>query len=67
MIITKFVEVQISNNGAYYRALGYGLCKQGDIIQARIEDIPKNSNKDIQCLCDECKCIFSRSFQMIHF
>lgn len=66
MILTKIVEVTISNNGKYYRNLGYGRCAQRDLIQVSIEDLPKNSNKIVFAKCDICGDVFERSYQMLN-
>ena len=65
MIMQESVEVVISNNGAYYRNLGYGECKQRDVINVVVAHLPKNSNKIVSCKCDDCSTLFERSFQLI--
>ena len=63
MILTKQVSVTISNNGKYYRELGYGVCKFREIILVDVEDLPINCNKVVVCSCDECDEKFERSLQ----
>jgi len=65
MIISEYVRTTISNNGSYYETLGYGRCKQGDVLDVKLEHLPSNSNKKVKCACDQCGEIFERSFQMI--
>lgn len=65
MILSKTVEITISNNGAYYRARGYGECKQRDVITVRIEDLPPGCNKHVECQCAKCSKIFMRQLQLL--
>lgn len=66
MILSKTVEITISNNGAYYRARGYGECKQRDVITVRIEDLTPGCNKRVECQCTKCSSVFSRKFNTIN-
>lgn len=66
MILSKTVEITISNNGAYYRARGYGECIQRDVITVRIEDLPAGCNKYVECRCTKCSSVFSRMFNTIN-
>lgn len=63
MILSKCINVTISSNGRYYRNLGYGNCKQGDVISVRTEHLPKNSNKLVNVRCDNCYSTFERKYQ----
>jgi len=67
MIIEDEIEITISNQGAYWRSLGYGECKQGTKITVSICDLPENSNKKVRCECDSDMCseTFERSYQLI--
>ena len=52
MLITKEVEVNITNrNKKYYNELDYN-CNKGDII--KIKDLFKGSTAIVECLCDYC-------------
>lgn len=66
MIIQEKVEIVISSNGKFYRDLGYGKCKQGDVINVSLKHLPKNSNKSVRCKCDRCEKEFERSFQLLN-
>jgi len=65
MILQEWVTVTYSNNKRYYVALGYPNLKQGQSIQVKVSDLPKNSNKAIECDCDNCGDIFERNYQII--
>lgn len=65
MIISDKIEVTISNQGSYYRNLGYGDLKQGDKIFVKINDLPTNSNKKVVCSCDMCHTTFERQYQLL--
>jgi hypothetical protein len=65
MIISETVEITISNNGAYYRNLGYGDCIQRDKIMVKLEHIPLNCNKKVLCECDDCGESFERQYQIL--
>lgn len=62
-VISRFVELKITNQGKYYEALGYGHIKQGTLVCVPIQDLPKNSNKLVQCSCDRCASLFERNYQ----
>lgn len=65
MILTEKVDITITNQGKYWSSLGYGLHKQGTTITVSVKDLPKNSNKKVECLCDECNKVWSQSYQVI--
>lgn len=65
MIKDKSVPVTYSNNKSYYLALGYPDLKRGSTIQVKIEDLPSNCNKEVNCECDFCKKNFMRSYQLV--
>lgn len=55
MLLTKEVEVNISNrNIKYYKRKNY-ICKYGDKIKIKIEDLMLGSRCEIKVLCDYCK------------
>lgn len=62
-VISRFIELKITNQGKYYEALGYGHIKQGTLVCVPIQDLPKNSNKLVQCSCDRCDSLFERNYQ----
>lgn len=64
-VISKFVELKITNQGKYYEALGYGHMKQGTLVSVSIQDLPKNSNKLVKCSCDVCSALFERKYQSV--
>jgi hypothetical protein len=67
MIVSTFVEVKISTQGKYYSSLGYTDTKQGSIFTyVKIEDLPKQSNKLVSCICDTCDVKFERQFQLLN-
>jgi len=54
MLITKEVEVNITNrNKGYYNELNYN-CNNGDIIKIDVKDLFKGSTIVVECLCDYC-------------
>jgi hypothetical protein len=67
MLLTQEVEVDISgNNQKYYEKLGYDIPRKknekykivvpkGTTIKVKVEDLPKNSTKKVEVLCDYCK------------
>lgn len=65
MIKEQLVSVSISNQGKYYKSLGYTNIKQGDVIQVPWKLLPPNSNKKIECLCDKCGLQFVRQLQLV--
>ena len=65
MILSKTVKVQMRSKSSYYRALGYQF-RYNEIVDIAIDDLPKQSNKNIECSCDRCGTIFHRSYQMIN-
>ncbi|MCG7944918.1 MAG: hypothetical protein N0C84_01080 [Candidatus Thiodiazotropha taylori] len=66
MILDNLIEVTISNNGSFYRELGYGRCKQGDRINVNLKHLPINSNKILNVTCDKCAAGFRRSYQLLN-
>lgn len=64
-VISRFVELKITNQGKYYEALGYGHIKQGTLVCVPIQDLPKNSNKMVRCKCDICPAEFDRKYQAV--
>ena len=59
------IEVYISNNAKYYFHK-FGHLKQGVTIKVSPFDLPINSNKSVLAECDECKTVFSRSYQQLN-
>lgn len=65
MIISKFVEVQIRNHAKWWSEyLGKPLTYH-DVISVPVEQMPDNSNKKIECSCDECGVHFERGIQLL--
>ncbi|MCK9477548.1 MAG: hypothetical protein M0R46_16660 [Candidatus Muirbacterium halophilum] len=55
MILTKELEIKISNNQIkYYKEKGYNVKGGNEIKKIRIEDLPKNSGQKIMVKCDIC-------------
>jgi hypothetical protein len=54
MFLQKYEFVTISNNGKYYRALGYGPCNYGEVIKVKVADLPKQSMRKVLTRCDDC-------------
>lgn len=65
MIIDTHTTITITNQGSYWRALGYGKCKQRDKIRVLVEHLPKGSNVKLNCECDDCGIEFQRQYQLI--
>ena len=59
------VEVVITNQGKYYRKIGYHFNKQGDKILVDWKDLPKNSQKKLKYRCDDCGKEAIRQFQLL--
>lgn len=66
MIPNQLIEITISNQGKYFSSLGYSGLKQGDVIEVDWKILPKNSNKCVKVVCDECRIVFERSIQMLN-
>lgn len=66
MILDTHVKVTISNQGSYYRNLGYGPCNQKDIIFVKVEDLPEKTSRKVKCSCDFCSKIFYRQLQILN-
>jgi len=65
MLLTKEVEVELNGtNVKHYEELGYEILREkkwkkwsiptGTKIKVKIEDVPKGSHTEVQCLCDYC-------------
>jgi len=74
MLISKEVEVELSNNVKYYENLGYSIPryknKNGKMvfpkhtkITVKIEDLPLNSHVLVEVKCDYCKTPYSISYK----
>ena len=56
MILSKYVDVKISNNQInYYREKGYVIKGNNEIISIKIEDLPKGSGSKVKVKCDICE------------
>ena len=66
MILDQFIDVKISNQGRYYKSLGYSNVCQGTILSVPWQHLPKNSNKLLSCVCDNCNSAFMRSLQILN-
>ena len=54
MLLSKIVNIKIvSNQCKRYRELGY-IFKCNDIIEVKVEDLPKQSNQEVLVKCDVC-------------
>lgn len=66
MIIDKLVRVLPRNNcKRWSEILGYSVGYH-DILDVPIELVPKNSNKEVDVICDECSSKFKRSLQLLN-
>ena len=67
MFLESHVKTQVSNQGAYYLAKGYApaQCRQGQVIEVPLVDLPLSSNAPIKCACDVCGNEFTRKFQRL--
>lgn len=67
MITSTTVHTQISNQGAYYRSLGYApeLCRKGVVLEVGVSDLAPNSNMKVSVVCDTCGGSFIRKYQML--
>jgi hypothetical protein len=59
------VRTVISNNGSYYKKLGYKDCKQGTELYVPVKHLKSNSNLKVKYECDHCKKINYRQFQLL--
>lgn len=66
MIPEQFVEITISNQGAYFSKLGYQNTKQGSLLKIPVSHLKKNSNKKVVAFCDLCNAQFAREFQLLN-
>ena len=66
MIISQSISIKISNNGKYWRSLGYGRCKQRDVINVLVEHLPPNSNKMVMATCDDCELQWEATYQSLN-
>lgn len=66
MIPNQNIKTTISNQGKYYESIGYGILKQGTILSIPVEHLPKNSNKKVIAICDNCSIEFTRQFQLLN-
>lgn len=66
MIKDQLVNVKITNQAAYFVKFGYPKYKQGTFIDVPWSILPKNSNKKVSCICDECSREFIRDLQTIY-
>lgn len=62
------IPVQMGKSLEYYRSVGYSIeeTKYGNILMVDVDRLPVNSNKEVECSCEECKTIFKRSYQMLN-
>lgn len=65
MIISKFVEVQIRNHAKWWSEYLGKTLTYHDVISVPVEQMPDNSNKKIECSCDECGAYFERGIQLL--
>ena len=66
MILSENIQITITNQGKYWASLGYGTHKQGTTISVSVKDLPHNSNKKVECQCDDCGNKFERQLQLIN-
>ncbi|MCK9369357.1 hypothetical protein M0R04_05410 [Candidatus Dojkabacteria bacterium] len=66
MIISEKIIVKISNQGAYYKSLGYEDIKQGQELEIYTKHLLPNSQKKVDCLCDVCGSSFKRQYQLVY-
>jgi len=64
MIVSKTVIITISNQGKYYKSLGYKNTKQGTKLEVPVEDLPPQSMQKIDVKCDDCGKIWSQYYQI---
>lgn len=60
------IKVKISNQGSYYKNLGYKNVKQGNEIEVLVSHLPLNSNKKIVFTCDVCEKEEERQYQLLN-
>lgn len=66
MIISKFVTIYPRNNcKRWSQILGYHV-NYSDVIEVPIHLVPKNSNKEVEAVCDDCGVPFKRSLQLLN-
>lgn len=66
MIRSQLVNVTISNQGKYYKSLGYENVKQRSKFLVPVEHLLKNSNMEVVAECDDCSAEFKRSYQLLN-
>lgn len=66
MILDQLVDVKISNQSKHYKLLGYLDVRQGTILLVPWQHLPKNSNKLLNCACDNYNLKFVRSLQLLN-
>lgn len=65
MITTKSVFINVrAMSKRWTEHLGYEV-KPFSIIEVPVENLPINSNKKVNCICDECGSKFERQFQIL--
>ena len=56
MILSKYVDVKISNNQIkYYKDKGYDVNGSNEIKEISVSDLPNNSGAKIKVICDVCE------------
>jgi hypothetical protein len=65
MIITKTVQITISNQGKHYKEFGYENVKQGTKLIVLVEHLQNRSCIKVECRCDECGELFKRPYQQV--
>lgn len=64
MIISIFSSIKVSNQTLkWYRNKGY-VCKKGDLIEVKVEDLTKESTAIILVKCDNKDCSFTRELSL---
>jgi len=66
MILDQFIDIKISNQGKHFTSLGYLGVKQGMVLNVPWQHLHANSNKLLNCACDNCSKTFTRSLQLLN-
>ena len=64
MILSKTVIITISNQGKYYKSLGYGDVKQGTKLEVAVEQLQPQSQAKVLVKCDECGHKWKQGYQI---
>lgn len=63
MILEKKISVKvIPANKKYWIQKGYSMVNVGDVLEVMTDHLPKNSNRQVRCVCDSCARQYTQRF-----